>query len=616
MFDARPDQIPPEAATILDNALWAYANCGARDVLLAGHTDTAGEAPDNLVRSAQQNALVEAYLVARGVPAERISSQAFGESQPRVPTADNVREPQNRRVEITYGMAPITLARKDLRNAQRDAGDWLRQESDLLARVRRDFTEERFAPLVDEVLSDPAGDRLRTELEAILERPAAGLSEAELRSATEDIARLRAELAPHYDRRKVRVAALEEWRRSHAQLKRAIEGLTPLLAQDENLKQPVLDEVARGAVRAALDQAGTVLRREGGRSFTSFETLDPSRASLETQTRRIAALDDRYRDAGLARAKQLRRDVRLIDQALSSAPELYLEITSPYMRAENAGKAYCAGSRLRFGLIEDVARLQPETYDPYLFEDPEEEPFECDEEETPDEALERERRNLDYVRDDDLRAIMTQLLDADDPAALANRIRVNPQQRRFEAPLRGSVPLGAHREVRMRVQGAEKLVLDAASPDLTREARSTLANLKGWIERYNARALSLPRIACAAGEGSAAPFEEEWETACEETPAPALTLVIEAALDPAKSPEAASFNAGARLSVILEYLQPQASDAVVVRAVKCMRPWHEGRDGAEIVNLSLIPEGVEAALDVCTAIQTRDYGPEGPDDPE
>ncbi|MEC9151129.1 MAG: flagellar motor protein MotB, partial [Pseudomonadota bacterium] len=33
----------------------------------------------------------------------RITSEAFGESQPRVPTADGVRELQNRRVEITYG---------------------------------------------------------------------------------------------------------------------------------------------------------------------------------------------------------------------------------------------------------------------------------------------------------------------------------------------------------------------------------------------------------------------------------------------------------------------------------------------------------------------------------
>ena len=33
----------------------------------------------------------------------RITGEAFGESQNRVPTADGVRELQNRRVEVTYG---------------------------------------------------------------------------------------------------------------------------------------------------------------------------------------------------------------------------------------------------------------------------------------------------------------------------------------------------------------------------------------------------------------------------------------------------------------------------------------------------------------------------------
>jgi OOP family OmpA-OmpF porin len=32
-----------------------------------------------------------------------ISTEAFGESRPRVDTADGVREVQNRRVEVTYG---------------------------------------------------------------------------------------------------------------------------------------------------------------------------------------------------------------------------------------------------------------------------------------------------------------------------------------------------------------------------------------------------------------------------------------------------------------------------------------------------------------------------------
>jgi outer membrane protein OmpA-like peptidoglycan-associated protein len=43
---------------------------------------------------------VAAELVRRGVQRNIITVQAFGESRPLVPTADGVREPQNRRVEI------------------------------------------------------------------------------------------------------------------------------------------------------------------------------------------------------------------------------------------------------------------------------------------------------------------------------------------------------------------------------------------------------------------------------------------------------------------------------------------------------------------------------------
>ena len=71
--------------------------------MLAGHTDRSGSVTYNMGLAERRNASVQAYLAGRGVPEDRISSEAFGESQPRVPTADGVRELQNRRVEITYG---------------------------------------------------------------------------------------------------------------------------------------------------------------------------------------------------------------------------------------------------------------------------------------------------------------------------------------------------------------------------------------------------------------------------------------------------------------------------------------------------------------------------------
>ncbi len=95
--------ITPEAATILDNAVSAYRNCGTAAVMLAGHTDTSGTKTYNEGLAMRRNDSVREYLGGRGIPGSRISSEAFGETQLRVPTADGVRELQNRRVEVTYG---------------------------------------------------------------------------------------------------------------------------------------------------------------------------------------------------------------------------------------------------------------------------------------------------------------------------------------------------------------------------------------------------------------------------------------------------------------------------------------------------------------------------------
>jgi outer membrane protein OmpA-like peptidoglycan-associated protein len=45
---------------------------------------------------------VKAELVKLGIPASEITTVAKGESDPLVPTADGVREPRNRRVEIVF----------------------------------------------------------------------------------------------------------------------------------------------------------------------------------------------------------------------------------------------------------------------------------------------------------------------------------------------------------------------------------------------------------------------------------------------------------------------------------------------------------------------------------
>ncbi len=108
-FNWDESTITPEAATVLDNARSAYANCGAASVMLAGHTDTSGTMAYNEGLAERRNESVRDYVTARGVSDMRISSQSFGETQLRVPTADGVRELQNRRVEITYGPATSAM---------------------------------------------------------------------------------------------------------------------------------------------------------------------------------------------------------------------------------------------------------------------------------------------------------------------------------------------------------------------------------------------------------------------------------------------------------------------------------------------------------------------------
>ncbi|WP_159987261.1 OmpA family protein [Novosphingobium sp. 18052] len=102
-FDWDKSDITPEAATILDSAVSAYGNCDSVPIMLAGYTDRSGTPKYNMGLSERRNSSVRSYLTGHGIPDGSISSQAFGEANPRVPTADGVRELQNRRVEITYG---------------------------------------------------------------------------------------------------------------------------------------------------------------------------------------------------------------------------------------------------------------------------------------------------------------------------------------------------------------------------------------------------------------------------------------------------------------------------------------------------------------------------------
>ena len=100
-FDWNKADLSGEASTTLDATVTMLRDCGFPQVKLDGYTDLSGTDSYNQGLSIRRAGAVRAHLAGRGVPEASIATEGFGESNPRVPTADGVRELQNRRVEIT-----------------------------------------------------------------------------------------------------------------------------------------------------------------------------------------------------------------------------------------------------------------------------------------------------------------------------------------------------------------------------------------------------------------------------------------------------------------------------------------------------------------------------------
>lgn len=75
-------------------------------VIVGGHADRAGADPYNERLSWRRAEAMSRALIAKGVPAGRITVDAFGERRPVVPTGDGVPDARNRRVDVTVGPAP------------------------------------------------------------------------------------------------------------------------------------------------------------------------------------------------------------------------------------------------------------------------------------------------------------------------------------------------------------------------------------------------------------------------------------------------------------------------------------------------------------------------------
>ena len=99
-FDWDRSNLSQQAQSTIAQAANTFKQTGAARLTATGHADRSGPENYNMALSLRRANAVKDDLVRNGVPAGAISVVGRGESQPLVPTADGVREPQNRRVEI------------------------------------------------------------------------------------------------------------------------------------------------------------------------------------------------------------------------------------------------------------------------------------------------------------------------------------------------------------------------------------------------------------------------------------------------------------------------------------------------------------------------------------
>lgn len=101
-FDFDQSVVGPGGANVLDAVAQEINGRNLNAVSIVGHTDSSGSNKYNDRLAMKRANAVRDALVKRGVNAAVLRVEGRGESELLVQTADDVREPANRRAQITF----------------------------------------------------------------------------------------------------------------------------------------------------------------------------------------------------------------------------------------------------------------------------------------------------------------------------------------------------------------------------------------------------------------------------------------------------------------------------------------------------------------------------------
>jgi OOP family OmpA-OmpF porin len=100
LFDFDKSVVKPEGKAVLDRLVDQAKDLNLEVIVAIGHADWTGTDAYNQKLSERRAAAVKAYLVSKGIAANRVHTEGKGESQPVADNKTKEGRAKNRRVEV------------------------------------------------------------------------------------------------------------------------------------------------------------------------------------------------------------------------------------------------------------------------------------------------------------------------------------------------------------------------------------------------------------------------------------------------------------------------------------------------------------------------------------